>query len=67
MLEDLTDWVGQDQDKENSERKRKSEDLKNKGNDALRSSDFDEAIHFYKSAVSIDPSNAYQIAIFLYS
>lgn len=53
VLEDLTKWVGEEEDKEESEMKRKSEEFKNKGNDCLRSGEIKEAIKLYESAVTV--------------
>jgi tetratricopeptide (TPR) repeat protein len=53
-VKELSDWVMVDSpSKENEKLKQQSEMEKNKGNDALRSGDLNEAIEHYQKAVEI--------------
>ena len=54
-VKELSDWVMVDSPtKEEEKKKQQSEEEKNKGNDALRSGDIEEAILHYSRAVQID-------------
>jgi tetratricopeptide (TPR) repeat protein len=59
-FQEISDWVVEDSDnKDNSDKKLLSESEKNKGNDALRSNDIEEAILHYTKAVELYPGIFY--------
>lgn len=60
-VKEISDWVMVDSpSKEQEKRRQESEMEKNKGNDALRAGDLDEAIEHYRRAVAIDKSICYR-------
>ena len=58
VIKDLGEWQNQVEHKQKDQNLREAENLKIKGNDALRSGDFKEAILHYNSALKINPDNA---------
>ena len=54
-IECLNEWV--ERKEVSDENKRKSEDLKIKGNEALKSGDWEEALNYYKKSLEINPAN----------